>query len=90
MDYFIKWPEAYALPNQESTAMAELLVHHLFYRFGVTQELHWDQGRNIELSIFRKMCRFMDITKIRATPLHHRLDGMVERFNKTIKENLRI
>lgn len=26
MDYFSKWPEAYAIPNQETTTVAEQLV----------------------------------------------------------------
>jgi hypothetical protein len=26
VDYFIKWPEAYAIPNQEALMVAEALV----------------------------------------------------------------
>ena len=32
MDYFSKWPEAYALPNQEATTVAEVLVKELSFR----------------------------------------------------------
>jgi hypothetical protein len=39
MDYFTKWPEAYAIPN---------LVTNFFCRFGIPRELHSDQGRNFE------------------------------------------
>ncbi len=44
MDYFTKWPEAYALPNHEATTVAEVLVEQFFTRFGVPGELHSDQG----------------------------------------------
>jgi hypothetical protein len=32
MDYFTKWLEAYAIPNQEASAVAEALATN-FYRF---------------------------------------------------------
>ena len=44
MDYFSKWPEAYALPNQEAVTVADVLVSQFFSRFGVPAELHSDQG----------------------------------------------
>ena len=34
-DYFTKWPEAYSLPNQEATIVAEVLVKEFVSCFGV-------------------------------------------------------
>jgi hypothetical protein len=48
MDYFTKWPEAYAIPNQEAATVAEGLVTNFFCHFGGPRELHSDQGRNFE------------------------------------------
>ncbi|UYV64719.1 K02A2.6-like [Cordylochernes scorpioides] len=73
MDYFTKWPEVYAIPNQEAATVARVLVDNLICRFGVPLELHSDQGRNFESGIFRELCQS---------------DGMVERFNKTMVEHL--
>ena len=33
-DYFTKWPEAYSLPNQEATIVAEVLVKEFISCFG--------------------------------------------------------
>ena len=44
MDYFSKWPEAYALPNQEAVTVPDVLVSQFFSLFGVPGELHSDQG----------------------------------------------
>ena len=44
MDYFTKWPEVYAIPNKESSTVADVLVSNFFCRFGVPMELHSDQG----------------------------------------------
>jgi hypothetical protein len=46
--YFTKWPEAYAIPNQEASTVVEALVTNFFCPFGVPRELHSDQGRNFE------------------------------------------
>ena len=39
-DDFTKWPEAYALPNQEATTVAKVLVNVMIYRLGVLLEIH--------------------------------------------------
>jgi hypothetical protein len=49
MDYFCKWPEAYAIPNQEVWTVVEALVTNFFCRFRVPREPHSDQGRNFSL-----------------------------------------
>ena len=43
-DYFTKWPEAYPLPNQEATTVAEVLVCEFVCCFGTPLLLHSDQG----------------------------------------------
>jgi hypothetical protein len=55
MEYFNKWPEAYSLPNQEASTVAEALVTKLCCRFGIQWELHSDQGRNFESRLLHKI-----------------------------------
>ena len=88
MDYFTKWPEAIAIPNQEAETVARALVDHFFSRFGVPGELHSDQGRNFESKVFKSCCDLLGIRKTRTTPLRPQSDGMVERFNRTLGEEL--
>ncbi|KAL7400389.1 hypothetical protein ABVT39_011241 [Epinephelus coioides] len=38
MDYFTKWPEAYAAPDQSATTTAEHLVKEMFCHFSVPEE----------------------------------------------------
>ena len=57
MDYFSKWPEAYAIPRQDAETVAEVLVNKCVCRFGVPLELHSDQGTNFESAVFKEMCR---------------------------------
>lgn len=88
MDYFTKWPEAYALPNHEAVTVASVLVDEFFTRFGVPGELHSDQGREFESRVFSECCELLGIRKTRTTPLHPQSDGMVERFNRTLAQQL--
>lgn len=88
MDYFTKWPEAYALPNHEAVTVAEVLVEQFFTRFGVPAELHSDQGREFEAEVFRECCQLLGLKKTRTTPLRPQSDGLVERFNRTLTQEL--
>ena len=90
MDYFTKWPEAYAVPDQSAATTAERLVEEMFARFGVPAELHSDQGRNFESQVFGEVCRRLGVHKTRTTPLHPQSDGLVERFNRTLATQLAI
>ncbi|KAG5885997.1 hypothetical protein JTB14_025391 [Gonioctena quinquepunctata] len=88
MDYFSKWAEAYALPNQEAITVADVLVKEWICRFGIPMELHSDQGRNFESNLFQEICLLLNIRKTRSTALHPQSDGMVERMNRTINRHL--
>ncbi|CAI5681311.1 unnamed protein product [Oreochromis niloticus] len=90
MDYFTKWPEAYAIPDQEAETVADVLVEGMFSRFGTAETLHSDQGRNFESKVFAAMCERLGIKKTRTTPLHPQSDGLVERFNRTLAQQLAI
>ncbi|KAI3373745.1 hypothetical protein L3Q82_022328, partial [Scortum barcoo] len=90
MDYFTKWPEAYAVPDQSSTATVENVVNEMFCHFGVPEELHSEQGLNFEAQVFTEIRRWLGIKKTRTTPLHPQSDGLVECFNRTLATQLAI
>ncbi|CAK1577916.1 unnamed protein product [Parnassius mnemosyne] len=89
MNYFTKWPEVFAIPNQETSTVADKLVHEVFYGFGAPLEIHSDQGRNFESQIFLLLYnKVMGAHKTRTTSYHPQSDGMVERFNQTLERYL--
>ena len=88
MDYFTKWPEAYAIPDQEAATVVDALVEGMFSRFGVAETILSDQGRYFESRVFAAMCERTGMHKARTTALHPQSDGLVERFNRTLGKQL--
>jgi hypothetical protein len=55
IDYFTKWPEVHAIPNQESSTVEEAVVTNFFLRFRIPLELHSDQGHNFEFRLLQEL-----------------------------------
>ena len=77
-NYFSKWTEAYAIPNQEATTVERLLVEELVACFSIPREIHSDQGRNFESKVLQEMCKSLGMDKTRTMSLHPQSDGMIE------------
>ncbi|KAG5886025.1 hypothetical protein JTB14_023666 [Gonioctena quinquepunctata] len=88
MDYFSKWAEAYALPNQEAITVADVLVKEWICRFGIPNGAALGSRQNFESNLFQEICLLLNIRKTRTTALHPQSDGMVERMNRTINRHL--
>ena len=88
-DYFTKYAEAYAVPDQTAQTAADVLVTQWICRYGVMDVLHSDQGRNFESELFKEVCDLLGIHKTRTSRFRPQSDGLVERFNRTLKSMLR-
>ena len=88
MDYFTKYLNLYALPDQRATTVAKCLFEDYISHHGVPQSLHTDQGRQFNSDLVKELCNRLGIHKTRTSPYHAMSDGMVERANGTIKDQL--
>ena len=68
-DYFTRWAEAFAVPNQEASTV---LTNEFFFRFSPPEQLHSDQGKQFESELLA------ELLGINKTP---QSDG---RFNRTL------
>ena len=87
-DYATRYPEAVALKSIDAECIAEELIQ-LFSRTGVPQEILTDQGSNFTSRLLAELYRLLHIKPIKTTPYHPQTDGLVERFNQTLKAMLR-
>ena len=89
IDYYTKYAEAEALPNQEASTVVRAL-EHIFSRHGMPSILLTDQGATFESYLFSSMCKLFGIDKVRTTPYHPATNGLCERFNGILKLLLRM
>ena len=87
-DYATRYPEAVALRTIDANAVAEELLE-FFSRVGVPEEILTDQGANFTSQLLSEVYRLLKIKPIRTTPYHPQTDGLVERFNGTLKALLK-
>uniref|UniRef100_A0A1A9VHR6 Integrase catalytic domain-containing protein n=1 Tax=Glossina austeni TaxID=7395 RepID=A0A1A9VHR6_GLOAU len=73
IDYLSKWSQVYPIAKQEARTIAKVFVNNWVTRFGTPVELHSDQGRNFEASLFQEVCQIFGINKTRTTPWHPQL-----------------
>ena len=61
----------------------------LFTRVGVPEEILTDQGRNSMSCLLGEVYHLLQVKRIRTTPYHPQTDGLVERFNGTLKSMIK-
>ena len=87
-DYAIRFPEAVTMRSVDAENVAEELLK-LFACIGVPAEILTDQGYNFTSQLLSELYSMLHIHGIRTTPYHPQMDGLVERFNQTLKAMLR-
>ena len=87
-DYFSKWPMVFAVPDQKTNAIVELLTKEVIPFYGASEAVVTDRGTNLLSHLVRDVCSKLGITKLNA---QHTIQNivMVEQFKSTLKSMLR-
>ncbi|XP_056598991.1 uncharacterized protein LOC130417451 [Triplophysa dalaica] len=88
VDYATRYPEAVALRNISATSVADALFR-LISRVGIPKEILTDQGTAFMSRTLRELYGLLGIKTIRTSVYHPQTDGLVERFNRTLKSMIR-
>ena len=86
-DYATKYPDAIPLKHIDTESVAEALMS-IFSRLEIPKEILTDQGSNFMSALMKKLCGLLNIQKLHCTPYHPEANGLVERFNGTLKRML--
>ncbi len=84
VDYATRYPEAVALRNISAKSVAEALFR-MISRVGIPKEILTDQGTAFMSRTIRELYELLGIKSVRTSVYHPQTDGLVERFNRTLK-----
>ena len=88
VDYTTRYPEAVPLKNIDTKTVAEALLD-MYSCLGIPEEVLSDQGTQFVSSCKQEVSRLLSINRLTTTPYHPICNGLVERFNGTLKKMLR-
>ena len=88
VDYTIRYSEAVPLKNIETEAVAEALLD-VYSGLGIPEEILSDRGTQFILKCMEEVSKLLCIKQLTTTPYHPVCNGLVERFNGTLKKMLR-
>lgn len=88
VDYATRYPEAVALRNIDTPTVAEALLS-IFSRVGFPREMLTDRGPQFTSELMKEVSRLLSIRHLTTTPYHPACNGLVERFNGTLKSMLK-
>ena len=88
VDYATRYPEAIALKRIDTPTVAEALVD-MFSRLGIPEEILSDLGTQFVTECMEEVSRLLSIRHLTTTPYHPMCNGLVERFNGTLKAMLK-
>ena len=87
-DYFTKFGNLYAITDQKATTVAKCLFQNYILEHDVMEMLHTYMERQFESDMVNHLCRPLGVKKTHTTPYNPKSDGMVERFNRTLIDQL--
>ncbi len=88
VDYETRYPEAVPLRYISAKSVAEALFR-LISRVGIPKEILTDQGMAFMSRTLKELYELLGIKSIRTSVYHPQTDGLVERFNRTLKNMVR-
>ena len=69
-DLFTKWPFMFAVPDQKSLWLVQLLVEEIVPVFGVLEALLSDRGTSLLSHLMTDVCKLLGVRKLNTTAYH--------------------
>ena len=88
VDYATRYPEAAPLKNIDSATVAEALLD-MYSRVGIPEEVISDQGTQFISDYMKEFTRLLGMRQLPTSPYHAMANGLVEKFNGTLKSMLK-
>nr|GEY11267.1 hypothetical protein [Tanacetum cinerariifolium] len=90
MDYFTKWIEAKAMATITDGQVKIFVWDNIVCHFGISGEIILDNGKQFANNPFKDWCDKLNITQRFASVKHPQSNGLVERANRSLWEEIRM
>jgi hypothetical protein len=80
--------QAIPLPGATATNVTRTLLEHIIPRFGVVENIDWDNGSHFTTNVLKGLMKALDIQWEYHAPWHLPSSGRVERMNQILKNQL--
>lgn len=88
-DLFTRFMQAIPTKDETSETIAKVLFERWISVFGPPVRILSDQGKPFVSAVIKCLCQKVGSQKIFTSPYHPQTDGCVERFNRTLCDDLR-
>lgn len=88
-DHFTKMAHAFPCHDQSAKQVARQLWDRYFCVYGFPERIHSNQGANFESQLIQELLLIAGVKKSRTTAYHPMGNGIVERFNRTLRSMIR-
>jgi hypothetical protein len=89
IDRTTRWAEAVPLAAITAADCAKALAAGWIARFGVPDVITSDRGAQFTSTLWASLCNILNITRNTTTAFHPQANGMVERWHRRLKDDLR-
>ena len=87
IDYATRYPEAVPITNKREKTLIKAMID-IFSRVGFPKEIISDQDPSFMGKLITKLFQQLNIEKTNSTPYHPQTNGLVEKFQGTLKQML--
>jgi transposase InsO family protein len=88
MDHFTRWAEAFPITDQTTETIADKILTGIICRYGLPRVILSDRGSGFISALAKMIYTMLNIKRVTTTAWHPQSNGIVERFNGTLKTML--
>lgn len=88
VDRFTRWPIAVPQVNITAETVIDAFSYGWVQHFGVPSTITTDRGAQFSSKLFTQLAKVWGIQTLMTTPYHPKANGLVERFDRRLKEAL--
>lgn len=76
--------------SKASLEIAKNFVNNFILRYGIPQEIATDRGTEFLSTLFKEVCKLLNINTLQSTAYHHQSIGALENSHKSLNNYIRI